>query len=115
MAQLKDTLIQGDARVTGTLYADAKGTLNGTAIYFVKGTQTATTAAWTGAIDAPALYDGMTIAYYLPRTSASGVTLNLTLSTGSNTGAKEVYVSGTTRMTTHYGAGSTIYLTYYSA
>lgn len=84
-------------------------------IYFVEGTQTANTAAWTGAIDLDALFDGLTIAYYLPRTSASGVTLNLTLSGGGTTGAKEVYVNGSTRMTTHYPAGSTVYLTYYSA
>lgn len=84
-------------------------------IHVVKGTQTATTASWTGEIDVDALYDGLTIAYYLPRTSASGVTLDLTLSNGETTGAKEVYITGTTRMTTHYTAGSTIYLTYWSA
>ena len=84
-------------------------------IHLVMGTQTATTAAWTGEIDVDELYDGLTILYYLPRTSANNVTLNLTLADGTTTGAKEVYVSGTTRMTTHYGAGSTIMLTYWSA
>lgn len=84
-------------------------------IITVKGTQTETTASWTGAINIPALYDGLTIAYYLPRTSASNVTLNLTLSDGTTTGAIPVYVTSTTRMGTHYGAGSTIILTYWSA
>lgn len=84
-------------------------------IHVVKGTQTATTASWTGEIDVDALYDGLTIAYYLPRTSAAYVTLDLTLSNGETTGAKEVYAIGTTRMGTHYGAGSTILLTYWSA
>ena len=84
-------------------------------IHAVIGTQTATTAAWTGAIDLPNLYDGLTIAYYLPRTSANNVTLNLTLSDGTTTGAIPVYVTATTRMTTHFGAGSTILLTYWSS
>lgn len=84
-------------------------------IHVVKGTQTAGTAAWTGEIDVDALYDGLTIAYYLPRAGASGVTLNLTLSGGGTTGAKEVWVSGNTRMSTHYPPGSTVYLTYWSA
>lgn len=82
----------------------------------VKGTQTSDTASWTGAIELDALYDGLTIAYYLPRTSASNVTLNLTLSDGtSTTGAVPVYLTGTTRMGTHYAAGSTILLTYWSS
>lgn len=84
-------------------------------IYTVIGTQTATTNAWTGTINVPALYDGITIAYYLPRTSSTNVTLNLTLADGTTTtGAIPVYFSGTTRMGTHYTAGSTIVLTYWS-
>lgn len=86
-----------------------------TGIIPVIGTQTATTASWTGEIDLPALYDGLTIAYYLPRTSANNVTLNLTLNNNTTTGAIPVYISSTIRMTTHYGAGSTIILTYWSA
>lgn len=97
-------------------YTDAEKTklekLSG--IYPVIGTQTGTTASWTGNIDAPALYNGMTIAYYLPRTSAANVTLNLTLSTGSKTGAIYVYYTSTTRMGTHYAAGSVIILTYFA-
>ena len=55
------------------------------------------------------------IAYYLPATSASNATLTLTLSDGTSTGAIPLYVSGATRMGTHYAAGSTVYLTYWSA
>ncbi len=88
---------------------------NGNPIYFVKGTQTAKTGAWTGVIDAPALTDGMTIAYYLPYAGDGNATLNLTLSGGGTTGAVNCYYSGTSRLTTHYGAGSTIIMTYYSA
>lgn len=93
-----------------------KTDLDSSRIHVVIGTQTATTAAWTGEIDVDELYDGLTILYYLPRTSANNnVTLNLTLANGTTTGAKEVYVTGTSRMTTHYSAGSTIMLTYWSA
>jgi hypothetical protein len=61
------------------------------------------------------MYDGLTIMYYLPRTSASNVTLNLTFADGSTSGAIPVYWTGTSRMTTHYAAGSTVRLTYWSA
>ena len=92
-------------------------TAPGTGFYYVIGTQTASTAAWTGTIPASKLHNGLTIAYYLPYASAAStnVTLNLTLSTGATTGAINVYYTGTTRMTTHYGAGSTIILTYFEA
>ena len=85
-------------------------------IYPVKGTQTATTGTWTGTIDLPQLYDGLTIAYYLPTTGSGNATLNLTLADGTTTtGAVNVYWNGANRMTTHYPAGSTILLTYWSA
>lgn len=86
-------------------------------IYPVKGTQTASTNAWTGNIAVPQLYDGLTIAYYLPYAGTSAAaTLNLTLANGTTTtGAINVYETGTTRITTHYAAGSVIVLTYYSA
>ena len=97
----------------GTSYDLKDSRISG--IYTVKGTQTATTASWTGSIDLDALYDGLTIAYYLPRTSANNATLNLTLKDGTKTGAVNVYVNNATRMGTHYGAGATVYLTYWSA
>ena len=83
----------------------------------VIGTQTAATEHWTGRIDLPALYDGLTIAYFLPwnGVSSKNATLNLTLSDDTTTGPINVYYVGTTRATTHYGAGSTIFLTYWSA
>ncbi len=89
----------------------------GKMIYPVVGTQTAATATWTGVIDAPALYNGMTIHYYLPYAgvSSTNVTLNLTLSTGSTTGAIPCYYQNNTRLTTHRGAGTMITLTYWTA
>lgn len=87
-----------------------------TGIYVVKGTQTKSTYAWTGRINVPVLYDGLTIAYYLPYAGTStSATLKLTLSDDSTTAAIPVYHTATTRATTHYGAGSTIILTYWSA
>lgn len=88
---------------------------NQASIYVVKGTQTAATASWTGSIPVDQLTDGLTIMYYLPRTSAANATLNLTLSGGTTTGAVNVYYTGDTRMGTQYAAGSTILLTYWSA
>ncbi|MCF0115408.1 MAG: hypothetical protein HUJ56_08655, partial [Erysipelotrichaceae bacterium] len=102
----KIDLSNGD---TGLVYA-----YNG--VYVVKGTQTTTTHLFTGNIDALSLYDGMTIAYYLPRNGdGTNVTLDLTLADGTTTGPKNVYWNNAGRLTTHYGAGSTIFLTYWSA
>ena len=84
-----------------------------TEIPFVSGTQTATTGSFTG--NAPtisALYNGLTIRYWLPYNGSGYATLNLTLKNGSTTGAKNVYLRGTTRLTTQYPAGSLIVMTY---
>lgn len=108
----------GDMRyltIGSSTYEIPTGSEYGQPFYFVKGTQTAKTGAWTGVIDAPALYDGMTIAYYLPYAGDGNATLNLTLSDGTTTGAVDCYYTAATRLTTHYGAGSTIILTYWSA
>lgn len=85
-----------------------------TGIYAVKGTQTAATGAWTGNIDVDALYDGLTIMYYLPYAGSGNATLNLTLNNGQTTGAKNCYYT-TSRLTTHYGAGTNFIMTFWSA
>lgn len=80
---------------------------------FVKGTQTASTNAWTG--DAPTikkLYDGLTIMYLLPFKGNSSATLELTLADGSTTGPVNCYYRQNTRLTTHVGAGHIFSLTY---
>lgn len=85
-------------------------------IYSVKGTQTQSTNVWTGNIEINQLYNGLTIAYYLPYAgNSSNVTLNLTLGNNTTTGAIDVYLTGTTRLTNQYGAGSVILLTYWSS
>lgn len=94
----------------GLMSADDKKNLT----YYVKGTQTASTNAWTGSLtQISALYEGLTIRYRLPYAgTSSGATLNLTLS-GGTTGAKKVYRYGTsTQITTHFAAGSVITMTY---
>lgn len=78
----------------------------------IVGTQTAATAAWTGIAGFSSLDDGQEITYWLPQTSASNATLNLTLSGGNKTGAVPIYYGGTTRMAKQYAAGNIIHLTY---
>lgn len=87
----------------------------GTGFISVIGTQTESTASWTGTLPIPQLYDGLTIAYHLPYTSASNASLNLTLSNGTTTGPINCYFNANTRLGTQYGAGSTIILTYWGA
>ena len=79
---------------------------------FVAGTQLAATGSWTGiASSVDALYDGLTINYWLPYAGSGNATLNLTLKGGGTTGAINCYYSGASRLTTHYGAGNIIKLT----
>ena len=79
----------------------------------VIGTQSAATGSWTGiASSVDALYDGLTINYWLPYAGSGSATLNLTLKGGGTTGAINCYYSGAARLTTHYGAGNIIKLTY---
>ena len=78
----------------------------------IVGTQTAATGSWTGVASFASLADGQQIVYWLPYAGSGNATLNLTLSGGGTTGAKNVYYSGTTRVTTHYAAGNVIHLTY---
>lgn len=78
----------------------------------IVGTQTSTTAAWTGIASFAKLEDKQQIVYWLPTTSAANATLNLTLSTGSTTGAKNVYINGATRCGTHVAAGNLVQMVY---
>ena len=61
----------------------------------IVGTQTAATNAWTGDASFSELRDGQTILYWLPFAgTSSSVTLNLTLSDRSETGAVPVFING---------------------
>ena len=80
----------------------------------VVGTQSAPTGNWTGNIDVPALYDGLTISYFLPFAPSGNASLNLTLNDGTTTGAINCYYNSS-RLTSHFSKGSNIIMTYYSA
>lgn len=82
-------------------------------IPMVIGTQTSATASFTGVLNTISeLYDGLTINYWLPYNPVGNPTLNLTLSDASTTGAINIYWNGTTRLSSHYTAGSVINMTY---
>ena len=79
----------------------------------IVGTQTASTNAWTGRATFASLTDGQVILYWLPFAGTStAATLNLTLSGGGTTGAKNVYINATTRCTTHIAAGNMVQMVY---
>lgn len=85
-------------------------------IEYINGTQTASTNVWTGETTDNELYEGKMIAYRLPFAgTSSGATLNLTFANGTTSGAKNVYLSTSTRMTTHVAAGNTVILVYHEA
>lgn len=80
-------------------------------VEYITGTQTAATGSWTGVTADAALAVGKTIAYKLPFAGSGNASLTLTLAGGSETAAIPVYLN-TTRVTTHFGAGAVINMTY---
>lgn len=82
------------------------------ASHYIKGTQTASTNVWTGALPdgVTAYYDGLAIDYFLP---FAGTSTAATLNLGSK-GAKPVYRGNapTSGVTTHFPALSVIHMTY---
>lgn len=81
------------------------------ASHYVKGTQTSSTYAWTGALPdgVTAYYDGLTIDYFLPY---AGTSTAATLNLGSK-GAKPVYLGNSnSAVTTHFPQYSVIHLVY---
>ena len=101
--KLPTTTEWGDKQDT---ISDLSKIRSGANSFYVKGTQTASTNAFTGTLSAISeLYEGLTIDYWLPfKGTDSGATLNLTLAGGTTTGAVNCYYSGTTRLTTHLSA-----------
>lgn len=85
-------------------------------IHSVIGTQTTATNNWTGNLTTiDALYDGLTIAYYLPYEGSGKASLNLTLKNNVTTGAIDCYLNNDMQITTQYKDGSVVCLTYFSA
>ncbi len=79
----------------------------------VIGTQTASTAAWTGNASFKELKDGQTILYWLPYAgNTSYATLNLRLADGSQTGPVFVYINGKTRCSNQVAVGNITLMTY---
>ena len=114
-AELKITPDAIVSTVTGSQqYQDdlASVSVSGSGIEMIVGTQTASTASWTGVSAMSELKDGVQIAFWLPQSSGANVTLNLTLADGSTTGAIPCYFSAGTRLGTQYGAGNVVRLTY---
>lgn len=95
----------------GLMSAADKTKVDTRGIEYIVGTQTAATGSWTGVTVDAALYTGKTIAYRLPYAGSGNASLNLTLSGGGTTGAKEVYLNNT-RCTTHYAANAVIVMVY---
>ena len=80
-------------------------------VEYIIGTQTAATGTWTGKTVDKELKVGKTIAYKLPYSGSGNASLVLTLADNTTTNAIAVYLN-TTRVTTHFGAGSVINMTY---
>lgn len=99
----------------------------------IEGTQTSGTYTWTGKAPFSKLEDGQKITYWLPfsvsgsqvampywndaegtsqQGTKTGAVLNLTLADGSTTGNVACYFRGADRLTSHFGAGYAIELTY---
>lgn len=107
-----------------TAIANAQAALQETII----GTQTAATSRWTGTSSyITALTDGLQIRYWLPfaysssdqlsytptgGSAASGTGLTLTLADGTTTDCIPCFYGGISRITSHYGAGNILALTY---
>ena len=114
-AELKITKDAIVSTVTGSeKYQEdlAAAQASGSGPEFVVGTQTQTTAAWTGNARFAELKDGQQITYWLPTGSGSNVTLTLTLKDGSTTEDIPCYYGASTRLSTQYGAGNILHLTY---
>ena len=114
-AELKITPDAIVSTVTGSQqYKDdlASISVTGGGTEMIVGTQTSNTAAWKGNASFTELKDGQQIAYWLPYTSSSNVTLELTLPDGTTTGAIPCYYSQSSRLSTQYPSGNIIRMTY---
>ena len=106
-----DSSIQSKINTANSMATEALEVAN-SATPFIMGTQTTATGTWTGVAPFSSLSDGQQITYWLPYAGNGNASLNLTLANGSTTGAVNCYYGGSTRLTTHYTAGSAIRLTY---
>lgn len=81
-------------------------------VEYIVGTQTAATGSWTGVTRDKTLVAGKTISYKLPYAGSGNASLQLKDAAGSNVGGNVAVYTNTTRVTTHFGAGAVINMTY---
>lgn len=113
MADISKVVLPGDNTVYNLKDANAAPLNRG--VEYIRGTWSSASGAWTGETADASLYDEKKIMLFLPFGGSGEATLNLTLSGGTTTGAKNVYLSGTTRVTTEFDQHSHILLVYHSA
>ena len=93
--------------ITNTIIKNTQG------IEYITGTQTTSTAVWTGNSTDETLYIGKIIAYYLPYAGTStAATLTLTMGNGATTEAIPLRRTGSNTVTTHFAANNVIILIY---
>ena len=82
------------------------------AVEYIVGTQTAATGSWTGVTKDKTLVAGKTISYKLPYAGSGNASLQLKDAAGNNVGGNVAVYTNTTRVSTHFGAGAVINMTY---
>lgn len=113
MADISKIKLPSDSTVYNLKDANAAPLNRG--VEYIRGTWASASGTWTGVSADSSLYDGKKIMLFLPYAGSGNATLNLTLDGGTTTGAKNVYLSGTTRVTTEYDQYSHVMLVYHSA
>jgi hypothetical protein len=90
--------------------------INDNRIITLTDNSTATAGTWLAKTSQISAYaDGQIFLYKITKAGGSSTTtLNITGSTGSALGAKTIYRSGTSKLTTHYGVGQYLLLAYNS-
>jgi hypothetical protein len=89
--------------------------INDNRIITLADNSTATAGTWLAKTSQISAYaDGQIFLYKITKAGASTTTLNITGSAGTALGAKTIYRSGTSKLTTHYGVGQYLLLAYNS-
>ena len=102
--------IKAGAGINVTTASNINTIVNSAPLYFVNGTNTATSGAWTGNLPngVTEYYNGLTIRFRLSASPSGNATLQL-----GSLAACPVYINQNSKVTTHYPKGSILTLTYY--
>lgn len=111
----QDLLVSGSTikTVNGNSLLGAGDIVTPLGVYYIEGNTTGSDGVWTGThSDITAYYNGLTVVYRIGRAGAGTTTLNI-----NNLGAGIIYRyyldgSNTSKLTTHYRAGTVVVLTY---